>query len=150
MRCVARSLSYTLLSRSRGKKVLPEELHGYLSIPDHGWSDADQDETGYIAMCLRCAKSIAMGRVCNAPAHRACDSCASNNKPGCNSVGRVSVRLLRRGFALLTSPYTDSAASLQQGDSCPASKRRMRRNVEGDHGRPPNELRGGRARPGGG
>lgn len=31
-----------------------------------------------------------MGLVCNAPAHRACDPCARNNKPGCHSVGRVS------------------------------------------------------------
>lgn len=81
---------------------------GYITIPfsvlfikqivpndqDHGWTDAKQDETGYVAICLRYTKSIAIGRICNAPAHRACDSCSSNNKPGCNSVGRVSTSLL--------------------------------------------------------
>lgn len=55
-----------------------------------------------------------MGRVCNAPAHRACDPYARNNKPGCNSVGRVS-----------------SAPALPRGSSadpihrlCPASQTR--------------------------
>lgn len=55
-----------------------------------------------------------MGRVCNAPAHRACDPCARNNKAGCHSVGRVS-----------------SAPALPRGSSadpihrlCPACRKR--------------------------
>lgn len=81
---------------------------GYVTIPfsvsfmkeivpsdqDYDWSDAEQDETGYIAIYLRCAKSIAIGRVCNTPAYYAYNSYANNNKPRYNSVGRVSIRLL--------------------------------------------------------
>lgn len=36
---------------------------------DHGWTDEEQDENGYVVVYLRCTKSIAMGRTCNAPAH---------------------------------------------------------------------------------
>lgn len=84
---------------------------------DHRWTQDEQDENGYVATCLRCAKSIAQGRVCNAPAHRACDSCARNNKAGCHSVGRVGTEPLV-AWDLCSDLYVDGPTAIKRSSGC--------------------------------
>lgn len=61
-----------------------------VSLDDHfGWAPEDQvaDAPVLFSVCIRCSKSIASGRVCDRPGHRACGFCSANNSTGCDPVG---------------------------------------------------------------